>query len=497
MGYQPSIRHKITLGYYGIAGVIVILVLFAFIELQFLEQRILFGERIQEFFDGILEVRRYEKNYLLYRQHLDYEASLDHLSRVRFLVEAHAVDFEDLVAPQRIRAISADLERYRQLMEEYGTATAPERSRQAALEGEIREVGKRITTIAEAISHAERRLLQASLNRSMTLVLFSIIALSVFGIVAGRVLSRLVVRPLKVMEDSMEVITAGHFKELRIDSRDREIVSLTRAFNNMLRELELRQRQMLQSEKLAALGTLLSGVAHELNNPLSNISSSCQILLEEIGEADADYLRELLGQIDEQTVRAQRIVRSLLDFSRDRDFRSQPLVLRELLRETIRFVRGLIPARVSVSTDVPADIAIAGDKQRLQQAFLNLIKNALEAVGEEGQVIIRARRRDLAQEGPSGRSAFGSARGDCPVRRAAVDIEITDTGPGIPADIQPKIFDPFFTTKDVGRGSGLGLFIVHEIIDEHDGCIAVQSEPGSGTTFTVRLPGPAAEPGVT
>jgi len=113
MGYQPSIRHKITLGYYLIAGVIVILVLFAFTELQFLEQQILFGERIGELFDDTLEVRRYEKNFLLYRQRSDYEASLDHLARVQFLVEANAADFEDWVAPQRLRALSADLARYR------------------------------------------------------------------------------------------------------------------------------------------------------------------------------------------------------------------------------------------------------------------------------------------------------------------------------------------------------------------------------------------------
>ena len=106
------------------------------------------------------------------------------------------------------------------------------------------------------------------------------------AIVIGQILSRMVVRPLKMLEESMGVIAEGKFERVSIDSHDREILSLTNAFNTMLKELELRQRHLVQSEKLASLGTLLSGVAHELNNPLSNISSSCQILTEEIEDTD-------------------------------------------------------------------------------------------------------------------------------------------------------------------------------------------------------------------
>jgi two-component system NtrC family sensor kinase len=299
------------------------------------------------------------------------------------------------------------------------------------------------------------------------------------------------------------VIAEGTFERISIDSRDREIVSLTKAFNKMLKELELHERHLIQSEKLASLGTLLSGVAHELNNPLSNISSSNQILMEEIRDArekqptgniplDPAFTLELASQINDQTDRARNIVRSLLDFSRDREFKKEPLLLKSLCEETIQFVKGQVPTKIGIVLSVPEDISIFVDKQRFQQALLNLIKNAIDAiVPGEGSITIKAEKRramDDLEDEKTGIYNYLKYRGKCTLDQDTVDIEIRDTGSGIPQDIIPRIFDPFFTTKDVGKGSGLGLFIVHEIVEEHDGCIAVDSEPGKGTAFLIRLP---------
>jgi two-component system, NtrC family, sensor kinase len=124
---------------------------------------------------------------------------------------------------------------------------------------------------------------------------------------------------------------------------------------------------------------------------------------------------------------------------------------------------------------------VFADAHRLQQAFLNLIRNAVEILGEEGSVTILARKH-------AGASPERSWEAGCDVEGDAVDISIEDDGPGIAPEILPRIFDPFFTTKDVGRGLGLGLFIVHEIVEEHDGCVAVSSERGKGTRFRIRLP---------
>ena len=355
-------------------------------------------------------------------------------------------------------------------------------------ESRIRAIGKNIVAIAEDMNGTERRLVQSSLASFREILVVSIAGVVLLMIAVGQALSRSVVHPLKEMENSVDAVSSGKLDKLSMSSRDREIVSIAKAFNHMLRELELRQKHLLRSEKLASLGTLLSGVAHELNNPLSNISSSCQILLEEIEDNDIGTQKKLLGQIDEQTMRARNIVRSLLDFARDRQFTKESLPLEPLVQQTIRFVRGEVPARLSITVDIPADIVVFADKQRLQQAFLNLIKNAMEVVGDEGNISIVARRNVPDSEGD--KLVFASG---CRVEGDAVDISVTDNGPGIPPEILPRIFDPFFTTKDVGKGLGLGLFIVYEIVDEHDGCISVNSEMEKGTSFLVRLPtGPIA-----
>lgn len=483
---MDSLRQKITFGYYAIGALIVGLSLFAFIELRLIESRVLAGERVSEFFDATLEIRRFEKNYFLYRQAADAAENSAYVSRAQRLLEDNFADFSSLAGGARALSLRATLAQYARLMGEYVPTAVPGAAGGEELEGLIRKAGKEIVTIAEEIARLERKRLQSSLERHRLSLIVSIVALMVLVIVIGQILSRMVARPLKHMEESMEAVANGARDQIDIPSRDREIVSLSDAFNHVLQELELRQKYLVRSEKLASLGTLLSGVAHELNNPLSNISTSCQILAEELESADPEFKRELLEQIDDQTGRARNIVRSLLDFARDREFKREPLPLADLVAETLRFVKGQVPSQVSIVTDIPADIAIQGDKQRLQQVFLNLVKNALEALEGAGEIAIRAVRRSGLQSGEAvGRFKFLA---QCNPAEEVVEIEIRDNGYGIPADVLPRIFDPFFTTKDVGKGSGLGLFVVYEIIEEHGGCIAAESEPGKGTAFHIRLP---------
>lgn len=485
---MSSLRKTVTLGYYALATLLVGVSLLAILELRLIGDRVMAGEHVTEFFGFALEIRRFEKNAFLYHQPADITEALAYAHRARRTLELHQSAFEAFTSTARLQSLQTALADYADQMQRYaGQVAGPPSESRNELERLIRVTGREIVAMAETMAQEERRFLRASLDRHRLLLLGSLALLVLLAVAIGQFLSRRVTRPLMRLEEGIEAVAEGRMARLDMASSHREIVSLTQAFNHVMGELELRQRQLVRAEKLASLGTLLSGVAHELNNPLSNISSSCQILTEEADELDPDYRRELLGQIDEQTLRARHIVRTLLDYARDVPFRRQALPLAELIEETLRLVRGQVSSRVNIHLDLPAGLQLHGDKQRLQQAFINLIRNALEVMENRGTLHIRARQvQEHAWAGGDGPHflAFGRCRG----QGEAVEIEIRDDGPGIAADILPRIFDPFFTTRDVGQGSGLGLFIVFEIIEEHGGCIAVESVPGRGTAFFIRLP---------
>ena len=488
--FRTSIRQKIIFGYFAAVAVIICMAVFTFMTLMFLEKKIVLNAVITELFDTTLEMRRFEKNFFLYQQPEDYQENIKYVAKAQEILNANIEEYKNLAVYLQLSTMQEGFNTYKILMEQFAAMDRKSANQRSASEKAIREKGKEIITLAESISKIERGRLQGLLIRSGRYFIYIIAFLSVAGIAIGLILSRIVVKPLQSLAWTMKSIADGEFHTVAIDSSDQEIVALADAFNKMIKELEMRQKSLIQSEKLASLGTLLSGVAHELNNPLSNISTSCQILSEEIDELAPDYRRELLAQIEDQADRAKNIVRSLLEFSRAKEFKRESFILANLVLETIQFVKGQMPPKVEIVTDIPEDISIFVDKQRIQQVFLNLVKNALEAADEEGRIEITAR-KTTGGKLENDKSYFSeecmmmlprSSDGD------AVYIKISDTGKGIPQEIIGKIFDPFFTTKDVGKGSGLGLSIVHEIIEEHGGCIGAKSEVDKGTTFLIRLP---------
>ncbi len=477
---RHSLRGKITLSYYAVAAIILVASLFFVSELRTLEARVVLGQRATDLFNTALEIRRFERNYFLHNQAVDLEENAHYIALAQKMLTTNRGDFQAIAPQARLDELRTLLDDYRLQMSALGVT---DMRRIDSVEPRVRGLGKQVVAIAEDMAGQERRQIQMTLASFRSMLLGVILCMALLIVVIGRVLSQRVVRPLKEMEASVAAIPANRRETLAAPSNDREILSIIAAFNHMLKELDMRQKSLMRSERLASLGTLLSGVAHELNNPLSNISSSCQILQEEVGESDAATQTLYLDQIDQQTERARNIVRSLLDFSRDSAFRKDPVLLRPLVTQTVGFVRGNVSAKSVVTVSIPEGLTVLADAQRLQQVFVNLIGNALAGLGPDGQIRISAQSMWVS-EPPEG-TALGEG---CDVKGEVVEISVIDNGPGIAPDILPRIFDPFFTTREVGHGMGLGLFVVYEIVNEHGGCIAVQSKPGQGAAFRIRLP---------
>jgi two-component system NtrC family sensor kinase len=480
--FWNSLRGKITIGYYAVAAIILVISLFFVGELRALEERVVLGQRVRDLFDTVLEIRRFERNYFLYHQVGDLKENQRSINATRDLLTTGRPELLVLTHQDQLDQLQLLLNDYQQKMSSLVSDNTNEHQA-SSTEESIRALGKEIVAITEAMAGHERQRILGTLSTLRTSLAAVIFSVALMIVAIGRALSQRVVRPLKEMEASVATLPSERRESLSEPSNDREIISIIDAFNHMLKELDMRQKSLMRSERLASLGTMLFGVAHELNNPLSNISTSCQILTEEIEQSDIGTQKKYLNQIDQQTERARNIVRSLLDFSREKEFSKKRVLLKPLIRQTISFVRGKISAKSIVKLTIPEELSVYVDAQRLQQVFINLIRNALDVIKENGQIHISACTLELPKP-PEGIS-FASG---CQTKNDLVEIRVSDNGPGIASDHLPHIFDPFFTTKDVGYGMGLGLFVVYEIIEEHDGCISVQSAPDKGTTFCIRLP---------
>jgi signal transduction histidine kinase len=239
---------------------------------------------------------------------------------------------------------------------------------------------------------------------------------------------------------------------------------------HMLSELEAAQVQLIQSEKLASLGLLAGGVAHEINNPLMVILGRAELLQQEV-EAESRAGREL-ETIRHETVRIADIVRNLLQFSREgRDRSFGPVDVNRAAEAVVAITRQILSVEsVVVECDFAADLpAVCGNSGQLEQVFTNIVINAFHAMPHGGKLTISTGHRD-----------------------GEVSVSFADTGFGILPEDLDRIFDPFFTTKREGKGTGLGLTVSYAIVRAHQGDISVKSEPGHGTCFTVVLPALAA-----
>ena len=415
-------------------------------------ERSLVGADLQTF----LLLRRFEKNVMLYR------------SKDSFVV------FQKTASASAIGQ-RADVRRYALLVAGLYRLYEAERDSEEAM----RQTAREIQSVTQNLSKRERMDISTIIKMSTNLLLVALVLIVTLGTVVNIKLATSIAGPIRTLEKITKKIAQGDFSEsIEVKGRD-ELASLEVAFNQMeerlknalwslehtIEKLREKQAQLVEAEKLASIGKLAAGIAHEINNPLTSVLTFSNLMLEQCPPEDPRH--ERLKLMARETDRARTIVRQLLNFGRETVIKPEKINVNQPVAEIADSLaaqdafKGLTLGR-RLGEDLPL---IFADPAQIGQVVMNLLLNAIHAITPPGRIELSTRR--------SGSS---------------VEIVVSDTGEGIAAEHLHKIFDPFFTTKGATKGTGLGLAVSYGIIKKHGGDIEVASTPGQGTTFTVRLP---------
>jgi len=467
-----SVRARLTLGFLlffllstGATGT-------AWVTLNRLEQKIKFLETADGYTTEIQQARRFEKNYFLYGTNLN--EVQEHVQNASALLTSGKAELQSVIGEEKFRMVGSHLEKYIRLLDSLQTldrdrapGTIPKHPH---FESDLREHGAAMVSQSLELAEEERNSVQLMIKLFKRLpVAFSIILLPLM-IYTANFLARQMLAPLGRVLNVTERIAQGDFTPIPPARRFRdEFTNLAIALNHMMEELQVRHDMLVKSHKLRAVGTLTAGIAHELNNPINNITLTSALLEEDYDTLDDEERLDMIQDLSTQAERATRIVRNLLDFARESEIESELMDVGKLMVETLQLTSNQIKLKKAkvefkVSKNLPP---IHGDKQHLSQVFLNLILNALDAMQSRGNLEI------------------GVDNSDEP---GYLEVKVKDNGAGIPDHILTNIFDPFFTTKHREKGTGLGLSVSLGIVKKHGGDILVETKVGAGTTFTVLLP---------
>lgn len=278
-------------------------------------------------------------------------------------------------------------------------------------------------------------------------------------------------RPISVTQTTYPFLKIGFMFGICLGVISLVALWLSKRLAKPIEELRTTQNQLIQSAKLASVGTLAAGVAHELNQCLMVIRGYSQMLLDDLEEDNSTY--KDLRQIERQTSRMMKIISQLKDFSRQSRGDFKAINIKKLIDETLVLLQQQLKNN-NIELEIyfsDSNLMVWGDITQLEQVFINLIINAQDAImakKESGKIIIRIFPDQASQN--------------------QLNIEVIDSGVGIEQDIQNLIFDPFFTSKEVGKGTGLGLAISYGLVKEHGGWLEFESTPGQGSLFRVKLP---------
>ena len=467
-----SIRARLIIGFLLFFLLTGAMIISTMVILNRLNAKIQFLVKADRYNSEIQQARRFEKNYFLYGTNL--ENVLEHALAGQEIMRSNAAEWKSIMGEENSRTLTTHLENYLALLKrldeldrERMGGKIPE---QPEIEGKLREHGSLMLSFAQELSDREWKSIRLMFKWANRWPLIFLLFFLLVGIYESNFLARQMIGRLTRLMNLTRRIAEGDFSPIMPTRKYRdEFSNLNIALNRMLHELHRRQELMIQSHKLRAIGTLTAGVAHELNNPINNLTLTAVALEEDYHELNDEERLDLVKDLISQAERAARIVRNLLDFARESEIKSEHLDMKQLLEETLRLAANEIKLRkVQIEMDIEDNLPfIYGDRHQLNQVFLNLILNALDAMKEKGKLEIT-----VLREGTPG----------------FLVTKVKDNGSGIPPHILPLIFDPFFTTKSTGKGAGLGLSVSLGIVKQHGGDIKVVSTPGLGTVFNVLLP---------
>lgn len=459
-----KIEQKLILSNIMYGALIILIGFFAFQNMNLVLTKLRFVEIADDLNASFLEMRLSEKNYFL---HHDREALDGILQTIGTTNKTISGVHDDI-----IRAIGrTDLRQLESYLTSYSNVIADARTRGRGgpqEEARIRAEGKKLKEFSDSITHLERKRVNDIIVNSQRILIFSFWAILFIALFLGHFISQKIVRSLREIEKLAKSISEGNFSRIEgFRTRD-ELGSVITAINSMSEELAHREEQIIQSKKLASLGILTAGVAHEITNPLNNISMIAQTYEELYPRLNEQDRRGFMSTVDAETERIRKIVKNLLDFSKPKDAHPREAAINTVLQKTLSLVQNMIDVqnietKLNFENDLPH---LFIDEHQIQQVFVNLVTNAVQAMPRGGKLYLSSR---------SGKN------GD------SVEITVMDTGKGIAPEFMPHIFDPFFSTKGEG-GTGLGLSVSYGIIKNHKGDIRVESKAGVGTTFTVELP---------
>lgn len=439
-----------------------------------LAKRISFLDITNEFILKVIRSKHFEERYFLSGENL--KETISNLDEARIMVLENYVQFKEFAGETNVMSMISHLTRRIELFQKLNEFNINNNTfdmndpKIMSIRKEVLPQGLSLEKFTRVLFDLEKESLHNSIEQFLRYTMYFLMLPFVTLFILGLFLIQKVLKPVRILVEHSNRIGKGDYLNIELNQKIKdEFNAFAEAFNDMVKTIEMRQQLSIQTHKLRAIGTLTAGVAHELNNPLNNITLTSNILLDDFDDFSREELKEMIHDIVTDTERAQKIVRDLLDFSRESSSIMKTITVPNLIQETMSLVNNELSLK-NISTDLQIENnlpLIYGDDLKLKQVLINLIINAKDAMKEKGALLISAH---LLRE------------------TKQVIIKVTDNGSGIPKHVLDHIFDPFFTTKNLSAGTGLGLSVCQGIIANHNGSLTVDSIVGIGTTFIISLP---------